>query len=372
MTKIKIFIKKYLFVWLGLLLIATTALTMALAPRFGQMSTTPVIQTASPYEFAETADDQPVDLDEWSNQVESQPNIESQDKIGILLLGQGGPGHQGGALSDAIQLLYIDKTKQKIALISIPRDLAVQLPSGKTVKINSAIPMSGDKTSMISGGKIGKSLATQLSGLPVQYFIAVNFVGFERLIGQDLGGIEVNVAETLEDAWYPIRGEELNPCGHTPEEIAQLTATKSGFELEKEFVCRYEHLLFKPGINKMQGGETLKYVRSRHGSGSGDFSRGQRQQEVLIAISKKLISLEALKNLDKIYIKVVKNVSSDLDLEGARRLAAALPSLASWPVTNINLNTSNVLTSGPSSTIMPKAGINNWTEVHNYISQQMN
>ena len=339
----------------------SASLTVKLAPQIGR--TTSVINVAGATQLIEDSS--------WTESVAIHDRESVPDQIGILLLGYGGAGHQGGGLSDVIQVIYIDKTKEKTALISIPRDLWVKQNGGKESKINGAWVLGGNKNQITTQAQTAKQIVSQITGLPIHYFISVDFVGFERLIGQDLKGIEVNVSEPLVDSWYPIKGEELNTCGLTAEEVGELTAEYSGFELEKQFPCRYEKLNFQPGINKMQGGEALKFVRSRHGSNGGDFSRARRQHELLEAISKKLISLEAVKNVDKIYQTVTQNVNTDLDLEGVRRLAAALPSLPSFSLTRISLTTENVLSSGPSSSLIPRAGANNWVEIKSYIQAQL-
>jgi len=65
--------------------------------------------------------------------------------LNILLLGYGGAGHSGGFLTDVIQIVHFDFEKQKIAFISIPRDLWVQLPSGTSNKINKAFTLGNKK-----------------------------------------------------------------------------------------------------------------------------------------------------------------------------------------------------------------------------------
>lgn len=297
--------------------------------------------------------------------------------VSFLLLGYGGPGHQGAYLADSIQLLHINFYSAVAVLISIPRDLWVELPNGSQAKINQALTLGDDSTQLVqSGGPYAKQMASIVTGLPVDYFIGVDFVGFQRLIGEDLGSIEVDVPEVLDDPWYPIRGEELNPCGKSPQEIADLTASLSGFELEKHFECRYEHLYFKPGLNKMEGGDALKYVRSRHGSTGGDFSRSQRQQVVLEGIKKKALSLDALDNAQSFFKTVTRNVTTDLDLELVEYLVPAVKTAADFETRNIYLSTENVLTTGRSGSgqfiLIPKQGINQWQGVHQYIQSELN
>ena len=64
------------------------------------------------------------------------------DTVSFLLLGYGGAGHDGGYLTDVIQLVHVDFKQNKIFIISIPRDLWLKLPNGKEAKINAAFTRS--------------------------------------------------------------------------------------------------------------------------------------------------------------------------------------------------------------------------------------
>ncbi len=300
-----------------------------------------------------------------------QPAIQPPEDLktlNVLLLGYGGAGHQGGYLTDVIQVAHFDFETGLIKLISIPRDLWVSLPNGKQAKINQAFTLGENPDQFVeSGAQAAKKMAQVVTGLPLDYYVAVDFVGFQRFIGEDLGGIEVDVPETLEDPWYPIRGEELNPCGLTPEEVAAVTAKYSGFELEKQFECRYEQLYFKKGLNHMEGGDALKYVRSRHGSAAGDFSRSQRQQAVLAGIRDKLLKLENLDEIPTFFQTVSDNLTTDLDLELVKYLTPALQQAGQYELESIIISTDNVLKTGKSTDgqfiLLPKQGLDQWDEV---------
>ena len=291
--------------------------------------------------------------------------------LGLLLLGYGGAGHDGGNLTDVLQVIFIDFAKAKIALISIPRDLWVTLPSGKSIKINSAFSSFGKE-----GSASIKQFISKISGLKIDYYAGVDFVGFERTVGINLKGIEVDVAETLDDPWYPIRGNELETCGMTPQEVAEVSAKYSGFELERQFPCRYKHLLFEKGKVVMQGGEALAYVRSRHGSSAGDISRGKRQQEVLLALRKKILSIESLDNLPSFFSDLSKNITTDLDSEVIKFLIPAIQNAKDFEVVRINLSTENVLkadsTSGGGAILIPKEGPNRWLDVQKFLKEEIN
>jgi anionic cell wall polymer biosynthesis LytR-Cps2A-Psr (LCP) family protein len=302
--------------------------------------------------------------------------IEENDRkeLNILLIGYGGAGHQGGMLADLIQIAHFDFEKELLAFISIPRDLELSLNDGTYRKINNVFSSHMTGTNPIfNAGQISKNLLSSVTNLNIKYFIAVDFVGFQRLVGQELGSIEVEVAQNFQDQWYPVEGRQLEPCGHSDEEIAELTATLSGFELEKQFPCRYETIYYPAGVQKMEGADALKYVRSRHSS--SDFDRSRRQVEVLTGIRKKLFDLEALSNIPSFFKKVDQHVTTDLDLNILEYFAPLLVDANDFKIKNINLSTENVLNSSTSHNgfvLIPKAGQNNWTGLQNFIQEALN
>lgn len=324
---------------------------------------------------ADINEDTPATIEPIEDHEAKKPE-ENSKELTFLLLGYGGAGHSGGMLSDVLQLVHMDFEKQKIYFISVPRDLLVELPSGQTYKINTAFTVGGGPNPLLSGGKIAKQMAQTVSGLGVDYFLAVDFVGFERLIGYELRNIDVNVTEPLDDPWYPIRGLEQETCGKSPEEIAELTAKYSGFELEKQFTCRYEHVQIGKGKHLMDGGTALKFVRSRHGTGAGDFSRSLRQHDLLKGIKDKLISLEALKSAPEFFKKFTKHVATDIDLEIMQALLPFMSNAQAFEIKTLTLSTDNVFKAGKSASgqyvLLPKAGNNDFSEVQEYLKSQLN
>lgn len=339
-----------------------------------------LISAAASYRyFAKQANNQEIvppllDLSQSNNLDPSQISEDDKKSLAVLLLGYGGPGHEGGFLTDVIQVLYFDFELQQLAFISVPRDLQVTLANGESRKINSVMSsgMSG-KEPLQQGMALTKAAISQITGIPIKYVIAVDFVGFQRTIGYGLKGIEVEVSQTLDDPWYPIEGEQLNPCGHSAEEVAQITAQYSGFELEKQFACRYERVHVPAGKVTMQGGEALKYVRSRHSS--SDFDRSRRQKELLLGIRNKLFSLNALKEVGKYFTALNQYVSTDLTLEIAEYLAPLFVNAQQFETKSIILSTENVLTSqhnsSGASVLVAKNDNGSWQAVQAYIQQNL-
>ena len=308
------------------------------------------------------------------------------DSLTALLLGYGGAGHQGGFLTDALMLVHADLTKKTLAFISIPRDLWVPLPSGTMGKINSVFAQKTSAAeyptqpvnpeSATQGAGTLTPVITTVTGLTPNYYIGIDFTGFVTAVDK-LGGLDVAVPETFTDEYYPIKGKELEPCEKTPEEITELSHTLSGFELEKKFKCRYETISFTKGIIHLDGTTSLKFVRSRHSPTAGsDFSRSLRQQALLEALLKKLISIKALQNAPALFGQVTKAVRTNLDEAALKTIAAAVTDLNDYQVVKINLNTTNVLVASTSANgaliLLPKAGDNNWQLIRQYIENQLN
>jgi LCP family protein required for cell wall assembly len=218
----------------------------------------------------------------------------TEGKVNVLFLGIGGGKHEGPFLTDTIIYASIDSKLQKVTLISIPRDLWV--PDLGT-KINTAYAFGEDKKK--DGGLLlVRSAVEKILGQPVDYVLRIDFNGFIKAIDL-IGGIDVNVGKSFEDFEYPISGKEIDNCGFTGEEFEKRATSSATLET---FPCRYEHLSFEQGIERMNGERALKFVRSRHAKGSEgtDFARAKRQEIVIEAFKNKIFSLNILLNPGKL------------------------------------------------------------------------
>ena len=123
----------------------------------------------------------------------------------------------------------------------------------------------------------------------------------------------------------------------------------------------------------MEGGDALKYVRSRHSS--SDFDRSRRQVEVMTGIRKKLFDLDALSKIPQFFKQINQHVHTDLDLESLQYFAPLLVNANDFQVKNINLSTENVLNSSSSnngSVLIPKAGRDNWNGLKIFLQESLN
>lgn len=202
-----------------------------------------------------------------------EPTLEGErsDRITFLLLGQGGPGHDGPYLTDTIILASIKPSTGQVAFVSIPRDLAVKIPGYGIRKINHANAF-GEAKESGSGPELARKVAEETFDTDIHYVIRVDFKAFEELV-DEVGGIRVDVERSFVDSEYP-----TNNYG-------------------------YKTVSFTKGPQTMDGATALTFVRSRHGNnGEGsDFARSKRQQKVLLAFKEKLLSFQTLSNPMKVH-----------------------------------------------------------------------
>ena len=329
------------------------------------------------------------DVEDEAAKLQEEPSTlvtDSPDTFNILLLGYGGAGHDGGGLTDSITLASINREEKEVVLVSIPRDLWIALPvdydNKQNYKINAAYAIGGNDDRYPNkkpiyrgekgGGELAKYAVSIVTGLEVNYFISVDFGRLVDAIDL-LGGIEVDVTKPFDDYFYPVKGLENETCGFSGEEIVEFHELYSGFQLEKQFECRYEHLHFGKGLQNMDGETVLKFVRSRHSDQyGGDFARSERQHEILAAIKNKLISLDAISQTNSIFSELVESVITDLNTEAIKEISAAVGNPLDYQIAHIYLTEDNVFYSSSSSggqfILIPREGVNEWGEVHRYIT----
>lgn len=215
--------------------------------------------------------------------------------VNLLLLGVGGGTHDGPDLTDTIIFASIDPEKNRVTLVSIPRDMWVP---DLGAKINTVYAFAEQREAG-SGLEASKTLVSSMLGQPIDYSIKIDFNGFVKAVDMS-GGLDIDVDNTFDDYEYPISGLEADPCGLSEDRIASLSAElASGSATPVDaFPCRYEHLHFDRGPQKMDGETALKYVRSRHGTGKegSDFARSKRQEKVISAFKDKMLSAETFLN----------------------------------------------------------------------------
>ena len=210
--------------------------------------------------------------------------------INILLLGTGGGQHEGPDLTDTIIFASINPVKNKVVLVSVPRDLWI---AELNEKINTAYAVGNSKKK--EGGIILiRAIVSRILNQPIDYVVKIDFDGFVRAVDL-IGTLDINVERGFNDFQYPIYGKENDTCGHKEEELQALATASSQLEV---FPCRYKSIRFDKGLQQMNGETALQFVRSRHATGEEgtDFARNKRQEKAIIAFKDKLLNIETLLN----------------------------------------------------------------------------
>ncbi len=211
---------------------------------------------------------------------------EKEDRINFLLLGMGGPGHNGPYLTDTIVIASFKPSTKQAALFSLPRDMIVQLNQGNYRKINSIYTI-GEKEEVGSGGPLMKKIVSETLDMPIHYYATVDFNGFVELIDA-IGGVDIDVERDFVDYQFPTYDE------------------------------KWQTVSFEAGEQTMDGITSLRYARSRHGNNyeGSDFARIKRQQKIILAAKDKVTSFNTLINPKKITdLFAIANEYTKTDME---------------------------------------------------------
>ena len=198
------------------------------------------------YVTIEQASNQMVDRD--PKVVKVVEKVKPHAPFNLLLLGADYRPGDTKYRADTVILAHVDPSKKKVWLVSIPRDTKVTVPGRGTMKINAA-NYTGP-SGMIEAVK-------GLTGLPINYYMEINFRGFQRIV-DDIGGVWIDVPYTIDD-WAA--------AGHSPGHRAK--------HIDK-------------GYQKLDGEHALTFVRARHQFVDQDFSRMKDQQLFFKALAKQL------------------------------------------------------------------------------------
>jgi polyisoprenyl-teichoic acid--peptidoglycan teichoic acid transferase len=252
--------------------------------------------------------------------------IRSDRPTNILILGYGGPGHGGPYLTDSMMLLSIKPRGQEAVIVSIPRDIAAPipaLPDNGTIsaRINLAYAIGVDRQSFpnirdswrgpTGGGDLAAATVAEITGQPVDYWIAVDFKAFRQVVDA-LHGIDVAIPETLDDPYFP--------AGET---------------------TAYTHVHFDAGLQHLNGEQALEYARSRQTT--SDFDRSRRQRLVLSAIQHRIGSLGNPAQLVALVSALRDNVRTNMRPIELRQLARTVEHIPQDGMRQIGLDDHTVL-----------------------------
>ena len=224
------------------------------------------------------------------------PDWQGKERVNILLMGiDQRQSEQGPWRTDTMLLISIDPATKSAGMLSIPRDLWVPIPGFQENRINNA-HFYGDAYNYPGGGPaLAKKTVQYNLGIPVHYYVRLNFTAFEKLVDL-IGGIDVQVERAIDDPEYP----EFDGPGFDP------------FHIDA-------------GLQHMDGKIALKYARSRHDDPLGDFGRARRQQQVMLAIRDKVLKANMIPQLfpraGEIAATLGDAIQTDLSVQQVLELA---------------------------------------------------
>jgi len=191
--------------------------------------------------------------------------------------------------SDTMILFTIDPLSKSAGMLTIPRDMWVNIPDHGYAKINTAFYLG--ELEQLPGGGPGLAMRTveEFIGVPIHYYAQIDFYAFTEFI-DNIRGIEVDVP-------YEIKVDPVGP-GNT--------------------------VILQPGKQLLGGAVSLAYARNRYTEGD-DFDRSNRQMQVIMAIRDKIVSLDMLPTLIQrapaIYQQLSVGIHTNLTLQQAIQLA---------------------------------------------------
>lgn len=195
----------------------------------------------------------------------------------------------GPPRSDTLILLTIDPATRTAGMLSIPRDMWVNVPGYGYYKINSAYAL-GEGSRLPGGGpELARQTVEQFLGVPVQYYAQIDFQALTRMI-DEIGGVKIDITEPI-------------------------TIDLIGSE---------DPVTLQPGRYTLPGDYVLAYARARNTPG-GDVDRARRQQQVILAVRDRLLEPGNFPMLvsraPALYNELQSGIRTNLPLNDALRLA---------------------------------------------------
>jgi polyisoprenyl-teichoic acid--peptidoglycan teichoic acid transferase len=222
--------------------------------------------------------------------------LSGKDMVTFLLLGSDKRPGQTYFRTDTIVIVVVRPAAGQVALISVPRDLWVYIPTVGMDRINTAYEYGEMPKYNYPGGGFALLKDTILynMGLSVDHLAIVDFDGFRRIV-DTLGGVDVPVFCSYTD-WH------LIDPSYNPENENNWALFTVG-----------------PGLVHMDGDLALWYARSR--KRSSDFDRGRRSQEVLRALFTRAMQTNSISKIPELYTDFSSAIITDLTLPNLLELA---------------------------------------------------
>ncbi len=222
------------------------------------------------------------------------PAWSGNDRLNVLVMGidtrDSDPATRN---TDTMIVLSLDPVNRTAAMLSIPRDIYVDLPGTFQGKINGAYAFGGPD--------LVRKIVNDLLGIRLHAYATVNFEAFYKIV-DGVGGVVVDAKRPVRDEYYPT----------------------TDFGIERVNILT--------GPQLMHGDLALKYARSRHDT--NDYSRARRQQEVIGALRARLGQAEALRALPTLMDSVGTTLETDMDPANVLPLVRTVTGIDSADITS--------------------------------------
>ncbi len=216
---------------------------------------------------------------------------DGKSRVTILVMGLDYRDWEAGdpPRSDTMVLFTLDPLTNTAGMLSIPRDMWVNIPGHDYAKINTAFFL-GEAENLPGGGPgLAVETVKQFLGVPINYYAQIDFGAFVRFI-DEIQGVKITVEE--------------------PMTVAVLGTNKK--------------VQLEPGEVTLPGDIALAYARNRHTDG-GDFDRAKRTQQVIIGVRNRILDFKMLPNLvvkaPVIYNEIAGGVRTNMTLDQVVKLA---------------------------------------------------
>jgi LCP family protein required for cell wall assembly len=279
----------------------------------------------------------------------SQLQKEGDGRVNVLAIGIGGEDHPGGQLADTILVISIDPFNNEAAMVSLPRDFYLRVPGHYSSRIN-AVHAMGESSGKNQGGgpKLLSDTVEQVLDIDIHYYVRVDFDGFVKAV-DTVGGIDVDVKERLYDG-----ATEL---------------------IYKDFGG--PRFSYEPGRHHLDGKRALQFARCRKSTSCGsDFGRAARQQQVIVSLKDKVLSIPTLTNPLKVvglldaagsHARTNIDIRNELPkfMEIAKRIDSA--NIRNFVFSNAPGGLLSSRTIGGAYVLVPQAGLDNFTRIQQFV-----
>jgi polyisoprenyl-teichoic acid--peptidoglycan teichoic acid transferase len=210
----------------------------------------------------------------------------------VLLMGVDTDNAKVGR-SDTMILATVEPEKEKISLLSIPRDTRVKIYNRGMEKINH---------SYAYGLESAIYTVEDYLQVPVDFYATIDFKGFRGLV-DEIGGLEVDVERKIS---FPDR-------------------------------ITHQHFTLNPGVQHLNGMQTLNYSRYRYGP-DGDFGRMRRQVQVIKALADQTADIRNIPKLKGILDVLGENFRTDINLTELVKIMLNLHNISGENIERIEMN----------------------------------